>query len=76
MKKLNKNINKNEAFFQREDHHKNLLRIINSKEEKIKLGGGKSALESHLKKGKLFVRDRIKKLIDPDSKFFELGIFT
>lgn len=76
MKKLIKKIKKDEAFFQREDHHKNLQRILNSKEEKIRLGGGKSSLESHLKKGKLFVRDRIKKLIDPDSKFFELGIFT
>ncbi len=75
MKKLKK-ILKDEAFFQREDHHKNLLRIIHSKEEKIKLGGGKSALDSHLKKGKMFVRDRIKKLIDPNSKFFEIGIFT
>ncbi|MBM4175544.1 MAG: acyl-CoA carboxylase subunit beta [Ignavibacteria bacterium] len=75
MKKLKK-IQKDVSFFQREDHHKNLLRIIHSKEEKIKLGGGKSALESHLKKGKMFVRDRINKLIDPGTKFFEIGIFT
>ncbi len=76
MKKLTQSINKDAAFLQREDYHKNLIRILKAKEETIKQGGGKSALESHLKKGKIFVRDRIQKLIDPGTKFFEIGIFT
>lgn len=76
MTKLNRKIQKNEEFYRREDYHKNLIRILKAKEEKILAGGGKAALEAHLKKGKLFVRDRIKKLIDPGTDFFEIGIFA
>jgi len=39
-------------------------------------GGGKEAIERHRKRGKLFVRDRIEKLIDPGSKFLEVGLFA
>lgn len=76
MTKLNRKIQKNEEFFRREDYLKNLIRILKAKEEKIVEGGGKAALEAHLKKGKLFVRDRIKKLIDRGTDFFEIGIFA
>lgn len=76
MTKLNRVIKKDSVFFERMDFHKNLLRILKAKSEKIKEGGGKSALEAHLKKGKMFVRDRINLLIDPGTEFFELGIFA
>ncbi len=76
MTKLNRIIKKDSSYHERQDFHKNLIRIIKAKSDKIKEGGGKSALEAHLKKGKLFVRDRIKLLIDPGTEFFELGIFA
>jgi len=76
MTKLNRQIKKDSTFFERQDYHKNLIRILNAKAEKIKEGGGKSAIESHKKKGKLFVRDRIRLLIDEGTEFFELGIFA
>lgn len=76
MTKLNREIKKDTLFYERMDYHKNLLRILKAKGDKIKEGGGKSALEAQKKKGKLFVRDRIKLLIDPGTEFFEIGIFA
>lgn len=40
------------------------------------LGGGQKAIEKHKAKGKLTARERIKKLVDDEKNFFELGLFT
>ncbi|HZC66399.1 MAG TPA: acyl-CoA carboxylase subunit beta [Candidatus Dormibacteraeota bacterium] len=53
-----------------------LLTRIKNEEEQIAQGGGTKAIESQHKKGRLTARERIKKLIDPDSQFFELSIFA
>jgi 3-methylcrotonyl-CoA carboxylase beta subunit len=42
----------------------------------IQLGGGLDNIEKQHKKGRLTARERIKKLIDPDTSFHELGTFT
>src|SRR5437867_12214731 len=39
-------------------------------------GGGAKGIESQHKKGRLTARERIAKLIDPQSQFFELGIYA
>ncbi|MEK6644165.1 MAG: carboxyl transferase domain-containing protein [Planctomycetota bacterium] len=39
----------------------------------VKQGGGAAAVEKHTGRGKLVVRDRIERLIDPDSPFLELS---
>jgi 3-methylcrotonyl-CoA carboxylase beta subunit len=39
----------------------------------VHLGGGEAAIERHRKRGKLFVRDRIERLVDPDSPFLEFS---
>ncbi|MEM9682319.1 MAG: carboxyl transferase domain-containing protein, partial [Pseudomonadota bacterium] len=41
--------------------------------EEIAKGGGTAASEKHLSRGKLLVRDRIDRLIDPGSAFLELS---
>ncbi|MGE0494168.1 MAG: carboxyl transferase domain-containing protein [Vulcanimicrobiota bacterium] len=41
--------------------------------EQVRQGGGPKYVERHRKRGKLFVRDRIEKLLDPDTPFLELG---
>jgi acetyl-CoA carboxylase carboxyltransferase component len=41
--------------------------------EKIQSGGGQKHLERHTSRGKLFVRDRIESLLDPQSPFLELS---
>jgi 3-methylcrotonyl-CoA carboxylase beta subunit len=53
-----------------------LLTKIKNEEEQIRQGGGAKAVESQHKKGRLTVRERIAKLIDPGSHFFELGLFA
>ena len=39
----------------------------------LKQGGGKAALERHRGRGKMFVRDRIEALVDPDTPFLEFS---
>jgi len=53
-----------------------LLTEIKNEEEQIRLGGGPKAINSQHKKGRLTARERIAKLLDPGSEFFELGIFA
>ncbi len=44
-----------------------LIEEVENYREKSLLGGGKERIEVQRKKGKLWVRDRIEKLLDPDS---------
>jgi acetyl-CoA carboxylase carboxyltransferase component len=53
-----------------------LLTQIKNEEETISQGGGAKAIESQHKKGRLTARERIAKLIDPGTHFFELGIYA
>lgn len=43
---------------------------------KLSLGGDERARERHVSRGKLLPRDRIAALIDADSAFLEIGLFT
>lgn len=50
--------------------------LVSSLEEevrKVQLGGGVKAVERHRKKGKFLARERIDKLLDPESPFLELS---
>ena len=53
-----------------------LLTEIKNQEEQIRQGGGGKAIEAQHKKGRLTARERIAKLIDPGSHFFELSVFA
>jgi 3-methylcrotonyl-CoA carboxylase beta subunit len=53
-----------------------LLTRLKNEEEVICVGGGSKAIESQHKKGRLTGRERVKKLVDPGSHFFELGIYA
>ncbi len=55
---------------------KDLMGEILNQEEVIREGGGKKAIASQHKKGRLTARERIARLIDPGSDFFELGIYA
>ena len=52
------------------------LTEIKNQEEQIRLGGGAKAVESQHKKNRLTARERIAKLIDPGTHFFELGLYA
>jgi len=52
---------------------KQLIGNLREKVEEIAKGGGEKAIRRHEERGKLFVRDRIQKLLDPTSPFLELS---
>src|SRR5579859_1484051 len=49
---------------------------IKNQEQTICEGGGAAAIAGQHKKGRLTARERIAKLIDPKTAFFELGIYA
>lgn len=69
-------VKKDDAFRKNEEYLLGMLNGLKAKAEVVKSGGGKGATEKHRKRGKMFVRDRIEKLIDPGSRFLEIGLFA
>ena len=58
------------------DSYSTLLQELTDKSEKTYLGGGLKAIEKHKAKSKLTARERIETLIDKDSYFLEIGLFS
>jgi 3-methylcrotonyl-CoA carboxylase beta subunit len=50
-----------------------LVRDLRATAELVRLGGGETARQRHLSRGKLLPRERIRALIDPVSPFLEVG---
>jgi acetyl-CoA carboxylase carboxyltransferase component len=53
-----------------------LVEGFRREEDKIKLGGGSKASARQHQKGRLTARERIGRLIDPDTSLFELGLWA
>lgn len=49
---------------------------IHRAQRRIHLGGGEANIEKQHAKGRLTARERVERLIDPDTRFFELGEFV
>jgi acetyl-CoA carboxylase carboxyltransferase component len=49
---------------------------LRAEEDKLAAGGGKKAIQRQHEKGRLTARERIARLIDPDTSFFEIGIWA
>jgi acetyl-CoA carboxylase carboxyltransferase component len=74
---LKTNVNTKSPEFEKNTRRMiDLLTQIKNEEEEIRQGGGVKAIESQHKKGRLTARERIAKLIDPGSPFFELGVYA
>ena len=70
-------INRNSPDFEKNTRRMiDLVTEIKNQETEIQPGGGAKAIESQHKKGRLTARERIAKLIDPHTSFFELGIYA
>ncbi len=54
---------------------KNKVDELKKRRTQLELGGGSAKIEAQHKKGKLTARERIEKLLDPDT-FVELGLFA
>ncbi len=63
-------------FNKNEDSMRLALSQLATRFEKISLGGGKKAIDKQHKKNKLFARERIAYLVDPDTTFTEIGAFA
>jgi 3-methylcrotonyl-CoA carboxylase beta subunit len=74
---LSSNVNRKSPDFEKNSRRIiELLTEIKNEEQKIHEGGGAKAIESQHKKGRLTARERIAKLIDPGTSFFELGLYA
>ena len=62
-----------ETFRSRAAHTRDLVEDLQSTLARIQEGGGEKARERHRAKGKLPVRERINRLLDPGSPFLEVG---
>ncbi|XP_057651936.1 probable methylcrotonoyl-CoA carboxylase beta chain, mitochondrial [Diorhabda carinulata] len=60
-------------FMENRERMIELVNTLRSKTEKVLKGGGDKYVKKHVSKGKLFVRDRIKLLLDKTSAFLELS---
>ncbi|MFD2866528.1 acyl-CoA carboxylase subunit beta [Mucilaginibacter antarcticus] len=63
-------------FNKNEDINKQLMYDVNTRLKKIHQGGGEKAAAKQKEKGKMLARERVKYLIDPDSRWLEIGAFA
>ena len=61
------------AFRQNRDKMTSLVNELRQKINDVKQGGGEHTRKIHESRGKLFVRDRLQLLLDPDTPFLELS---
>ena len=74
MDQLTSRIATGDAVFKaNREYLQGLVEDLRARLATVKQGGGAKAVARHEKRGKLFVRDRIDKLIDPDSPFLEFS---
>ena len=62
-----------EEFRQNAEHQRTLARELKERLAIVHQGGGEKYRRRQEEQGKLFVRDRLERLIDPDSPFLELS---
>ncbi|MFN2628827.1 MAG: carboxyl transferase domain-containing protein [Gaiellaceae bacterium] len=62
-----------ETFQRRHDRMASLVAELRARTALVARGGGDRALERHRRRGKLTARERIDRLLDPDTAFLELN---
>jgi len=74
MEIIESHINPNDSQFRANaEHNRALVAQLRERIAQVRQGGGQKYQERHRAQGKLFVRDRIDRLIDPGSPFLELS---
>jgi 3-methylcrotonyl-CoA carboxylase beta subunit len=74
---LETHIHRNSPHFEQNTRRMvDLLTEIKNEEARLQQGGGAKAADAQHKKGRLTARERIARLIDPKTEFFELGIYA
>jgi acetyl-CoA carboxylase carboxyltransferase component len=70
---LNSQIEASDAFDERRGRMDALVGELRERTAQVARGGGEKALEKHRSRGKLTARERIDRLLDPDTVFLELS---
>lgn len=71
---LQSKINTSDPMYrENREHMEGLVRELRERSARAREGGGVSNVEKHRSRGKLFVRDRIDHLIDPETAFLEFS---
>jgi len=63
----------NEQFQQNAVYNQALAEELRTRLAQVRRGGGERAQQRHAEQGKLFVRERVDRLLDPNSPFLELS---
>jgi acetyl-CoA carboxylase carboxyltransferase component len=70
---IESHIVKDSQFEANRAYHRSLAEVLRSRTAQIRQGGGPKYRQRHEAQNKLFVRERIDKLLDPGSAFLELS---
>ncbi|MCI0555042.1 MAG: methylcrotonoyl-CoA carboxylase [Anaerolineae bacterium] len=74
MEALSSSINSSSTEFkQNSEHHKGLANELKERLARVREGGGEKYRKRQEEQGKLFVRERIERLLDPNSPFLEFS---
>jgi acetyl-CoA carboxylase carboxyltransferase component len=70
---LGSQVARNELFERRRERMKQLVAELRERTALVAAGGGEKALERHRSRGKLTARERVERLVDPDTALLELS---
>src|SRR4051795_13678633 len=70
---LQSNVERTDEFARRRERMEELVAELRERTALVARGGGERAVERHRSRGKLPARDRIDRLVDPDTAFLELS---
>jgi acetyl-CoA carboxylase carboxyltransferase component len=70
---LTSQVEASDAFEERRARMGQLVAELRERTEQVARGGGEKALEKHRSRGKLTARERVDRLLEPDSAFLELS---
>ena len=70
---LSSQVDASDAFDERRARMEGLVAELRERSAQVARGGGEKALEKHRSRGKLTARERVDRLLDPDTAFLELS---
>ena len=70
---LSSQVDASDAFDERRARMEALVAELRERSAQVARGGGEKALEKHRSRGKLTARERVDRLLDPDTAFLELS---
>jgi 3-methylcrotonyl-CoA carboxylase beta subunit len=76
MARIGSPVQHNPAYEKNLQQYQTLLRSLGELSSAVKLGGGPEAIDRHRRRGKMTARERIDALIDPGSRFLEIGLLA